>query len=137
MRTPRITIEHIAIWTQDLEQLRAFYETYFQAHAGKKYVNSIKQFESYFLDFQSGARLEIMQTPGLEKPDGLGNLVPTGYAHLAFGVGSEAEVDALTDLLRTAGYPVVDGPRWTGDGYYESVILDPDGNRVEITVYIK
>ena len=129
-----VRIEHIAIWTQDLERLKAFYETYFQAQAGEKYLNPAKQFESYFLEFQAGTRLELMQIPDLENPRRLEAPVPSGYAHMAISVGSAVEVDTLTETLHAAGVPVVDGPRWTGDGYYESVILDPDGNRVEITI---
>ena len=123
-------IEHIAIWTHDLEQLKAFYETYFEGTAGDKYINAPKRFESYFLTFASGARLEIMHSPDVTPPP---ENTHTGYAHLALAVGSEAQVDALTARLQGSGYQVVSGPRHTGDGYYESCILDPDGNRVEIT----
>jgi len=127
-------IEHIAIWTHDLERLRAFYERYFEAGAGAKYANPQHGFESYFLTFASGARLEIMQMPGIP-PLGIDPLrQATGYIHLAVATGSEGAVDALTGRLRTEGHRVLDGPRRTGDGYYESVVLDPDGNRVEITV---
>jgi lactoylglutathione lyase len=126
-------IEHAAIWTRHLEQLKTFYETYFQAQAGEKYVNESKQFESYFLTFSSGARLELMRAPttplSLNDPE----TQFTGYIHLAFSIGSEERVDALTARLERDGYRVVDGPRRTGDGYYESCVLDPDGNRVEIT----
>lgn len=127
-------IEHVAIWTKNLEQLKTFYETYFQAKAGAKYVNPHKQFESYFLTFDSGARLELMQMPAI--PDSLDDreLQFTGYIHLALSVGAETRVDALTARLQQDGYRRLDGPRRTGDGYYESVVLDPDGNRVEITV---
>jgi lactoylglutathione lyase len=127
-------IEHIAIWTHDLERLKAFYETYFHASANSKYVNPTRQFESYFLSFDNGARLEIMQMPGVRpsKEDAVAQF--TGYVHLALSVGSKAQVDALTLRLQTAGYRVLDGPRTTGDGYYESVVLDPDGNRLELTV---
>jgi lactoylglutathione lyase len=127
-------IEHVAIWTKSLERLKAFYETYFQARAGDKYVNPGKQFESYFLTFSSGARLELMQMPTI--PESLNDIEAqfTGYIHLAFSVGSEEQVDALTARLQKDGYRVVDGPRHTGDGYYESCVLDPDGNRVEITL---
>lgn len=127
-------IEHIAIWTQNLNALRDFYCTWFQAEAGLKYFHEETGFESYFLTFPSGARLELMRTPDIdEQPFGAGKKV-CGYAHLAFSLGSELKVDALTDQLREAGFSVVDGPRRTGDGYYESVVLDPDSNRVEITV---
>lgn len=125
-------IEHVAIWTHDLERLKTFYETYFGALSGKKYVNPTSGFESYFLSFAGGARLELMQKPGI--PTSLNNIDAqfTGYVHLAIGVGAESEVDALTRRLGAEGYRVMDGPRRTGDGYYESVVLDPDGNRVEI-----
>jgi lactoylglutathione lyase len=125
-------IEHIAIWTHDLERLKAFYETYFDGKANDKYVNVAKQFESYFITFASGARLELMQMP--TAPESRGESQATGYAHLAFSVGSEAQVDALTARLQAEGYRIVSDPRRTGDGYYESCVLDPDGNRVEITV---
>ena len=125
-------IEHIAIWTQQLEALKTFYETYFAARADQKYTNPKTHFESYFLTFDAGPRLELMQRPDIEGPQAVQQQV--GYAHLAFSVGSKEEVDQLTQRLAEDGYQVVSGPRTTGDGYYESVVLDPDGNRVEITV---
>jgi lactoylglutathione lyase len=126
-------IEHIALWTDDLERLRFFYETWFEATAGNRYTNESTGFTSYFLTFPSGARLEIMRSTaegGLsrQKPAG------TGYAHIAFSTGSEEAVNTLTQRLQEAGHTILDGPRRTGDGYYESLVLDPDGNRVEITV---
>jgi lactoylglutathione lyase len=126
-------IEHIALWTHNLERLRQFYETYFEAQAGPKYSNPAKQFESYFLVFASGTRLELMQMPSISAsaPDAPQR---TGLTHLAFSTGSEAAVDALTARLAAGGYQVVGQPRRTGDGYYESIVLDPDGNRIEITV---
>jgi lactoylglutathione lyase len=124
-------IEHVAVWTDDIERLRAFYARYFQATAGAVYDNPVKQFRSYFLSFASGARLEIMQRPALAAAAAH---PARGYAHLAISLGSEAGVDALAARLREDGYPLVDGPRRTGDGYYEAVVLDPDGNRIEITV---
>jgi lactoylglutathione lyase len=127
-------IEHIAVWTRNLEELKAFYETYFQARAGDKYVNPGKGFESYFLTFASGARLELMRMPAIPASLNDPQRQFTGYIHLAVSVGSQAAVDALTARLGRDGCRVVDGPRHTGDGYYESCVLDPDGNRVEITV---
>jgi lactoylglutathione lyase len=125
-------VEHVAIWTANLERQKAFYETYFHAEAGPKYINPKKAFASYFLRFGQGARIELMQTDDLAEDGEHRRRV--GYAHLALAVGSEERVNELTALLRRDGYVVVDGPRWTGDGYYESVVLDPDGNRIEITV---
>jgi len=127
-------IEHAALWTSDLEQAREFYETYFGAEAGTRYRNEKKDFTSYFLSFDSGARLELMHTSDLEEASASEGTELEGYDHLALSVGSEAEVDRRTRTLRRDGYEVVGEPRRTGDGYYESVVLDPDGNRVEITV---
>jgi len=126
-------IEHVAIWTRDPERLRSFYETYFDAVAGPRYENPRKQFMSYFLSFRSGARLELMSVPTLRDDNGGAKPPAIGYAHLAMTVGDESSVDALTERLRADGYRVLDGPRRTGDGYYESVIADPDGNHIEIT----
>ena len=123
-------IEHIALWTDQLELLKDFYTKYFEAQVGSHYRNPGKQFESYFLSFSSGARLELMCQPGKLSRR---NEALVGYAHLSFAAGSELAVDALTDQLRLEGFRVLDGPRQTGDGYYESVVLDPDGNQVEIT----
>lgn len=127
-------LDHVAIWTKNLEQLKEFYQTYFQARPGEKYTNPAKQYESYFLVFDSGARLELMRMPSI--PDSTNNVFTqfTGIVHLAVAVGSEAAVDALTERLRRDGHRIVGEPRHTGDGYYESVALDPDGNRLEITV---
>jgi lactoylglutathione lyase len=119
-----VRVEHVALWTADLELLRAFYEQHFGARAGARYDNATRGFSSYFLEFDGGARLELMQMQGA-----------TGsFAHLALALGSEAAVAEAVDRLRAAGVPVADGPRRTGDGYYEAVVLDPDGNRVELTV---
>ncbi|WP_407506178.1 VOC family protein [Vibrio parahaemolyticus] len=115
-------IEHIAIWTERLEELKAFYEKYFNAVSNDKYHNPTKQFSSYFLSFESGVRLELM------------SMEVTGLAHFAFALGSELAVDQLTKTLVDDGYQWIDGPRYTGDGYYESCVLDPDGNRIELTV---
>lgn len=127
-------IEHAALWTPNLERARAFYETYFGAEAGDKYQNEQKDFTSYFLSFESGARLELMHTSTLQDASAPDGAELQGYHHLAFSMGSEADVDRLTNELRQDGYEVVGEPRRTGDGYYESIVLDPDGNRGEITV---
>ncbi|QJW88946.1 glyoxalase [Spirosoma taeanense] len=132
-------IDHLALWVRDLERMRQFYQTYFGAIANEKYVNSQKQFSSYFLSFpdHSGhpavARLEIMQMPGIpnSKNDALAQF--SGLIHFAISVGSEIAVDHLTERLRADGYVVVGEPRRTGDGYYESIVFDPEQNRIEIT----
>ncbi|MTK13933.1 MAG: glyoxalase/bleomycin resistance/extradiol dioxygenase family protein [Clostridiaceae bacterium] len=126
-------IEHIAIWTKDTEKLKKFYVDYFDGIAGDKYTNTKKQFESYFIKFESGARLELMQMPAV--PSNLNDTINQyiGLIHIAISVGSVEKVNELTDTLRNAGYKVVGEPRYTGDGYYESCILDPDENRIEIT----
>jgi lactoylglutathione lyase len=127
-------IDHIALWTSQLDRLKDFYEKYFQAKTGKKYQNLAKHFESYFLSFSTGARLELMEQADLQESTILQGSYHTGYAHLSFTTGSEHAVDELTDQLRRDGFQVISDPRHTGDGYYESVISDPDGNQVEITV---
>ncbi len=125
-------IEHVAIWTNNLTVLRDFYVRYFDAVAGEKYVNAKTSFESYFLSFGDGARLELMTKPGITSDRG--DSILSGYAHIAVSVGSKEHVDELTERLRNDGYIVTGEPRTTGDGYYESVILDPAGNHVEITI---
>jgi lactoylglutathione lyase len=127
-------IEHIAIWTYELERLRAFYERYFGAIAGERYRNDEREFMSYFLRFADGARLELMTMTGVPESTNDPMRQFTGLIHVAISVGSEAEVDRLTETLRSDGHRVLDGPRRTGDGYYESTVLDPDGNRIELTV---
>ncbi|QDK81247.1 glyoxalase [Spirosoma sp. KCTC 42546] len=127
-------IEHLALWVRDLEQMRNFYELYFGATANDKYTNPRKGFSSYFLTFpEGGPRLELMQMPGINEHVADPLIQYMGLTHLAFSVGSEMAVDALTERLRADGYTVVGEPRWTGDGYYESVLLDTEGNRIEIT----
>ncbi len=127
-------IEHLALWCRDLEKMRTFYVTYFGAVANEKYVNVKKRFESYFLSFGEGPRLEIMQMPGI--PANANDVYAQfmGLTHFAVSVGSEEKVDQLTERLRGDGYEVVGEPRRTGDGYYESVVFDPEQNRIEITV---
>ncbi len=123
-------IEHLAMWVEDLELCRDFYEKYFEGTAGEKYHNPKKNFTSYFIKFDNGSRLEIMHKPGRKKAD----RESFGFAHVAFSVGSKEKVDALTEQLRADGIIITGEPRTTGDGYYESVVLDPEGNPVEITI---
>ncbi|MEZ9229671.1 VOC family protein [Vibrio amylolyticus] len=127
-------IEHLAIWTKQLEVLKAFYIRYFGATANDKYHNPNKQFSSYFLSFDSGSRLEIMEMPSV--PESKDDLYQqsTGLIHFAMSLGSKEAVDELTTRLVDDGYEKIDGPRQTGDGYYESCIFDPDGNRIELTI---
>ena len=128
-------IEHLAIWSKDIERLRSFYEKYFEVTAGEKYFNPNKNFESYFLRFSDGARLEIMSKPGIKTRHNAGvSDAFFGMAHFAISVGSETRVNELTERLRMDGFPIIGEPRVTGDGYYESVVLDVDGNHIEITV---
>jgi lactoylglutathione lyase len=126
-------LAHVALWTDDIEILASFYSRYFGAKVGESYVNASKGFESRFVTFEDGTRLEIMRTTSLRPVPHAPGTQRMGLTHLALSLGSTELVDELTDRLRDAGYPVLDGPRRTGDGYYESVVLDPDGNRVEIT----
>ena len=126
-------IEHIAIWTKDLERLKAFYVKYFECKAGEKYFNPKKNFESYFLSFSNGSRLEIMQMPGIKERNVSASDQLLGFIHVAISVGSKEKVDALTEKLRKDGFEIVGEPRTTGDGYYEFETLDPDNNRLEVT----
>jgi lactoylglutathione lyase len=126
-------IEHVAMWTEDLDRLGAFYAKYFGAEMGPKYINPAKDFESRFLTFSGDTRLELMKTSVMHPVKQLPGAQRMGLTHLAMSVGSHEKVDELTKSLRADGFEIVDGPRRTGDGYYESVVLDPDGNRIEIT----
>lgn len=123
-------IEHMALYVEDLEQMKAFYERYFGAVAGEKYRNPTTGFESYFLRFEVGSRLEIMTRPNMHKRKK--GRMDAGYTHIALAVGTRGEVDALTARLAQDGFELVSGPRVTGDGYYESVVLDAEGNLLEI-----
>jgi lactoylglutathione lyase len=127
-------IEHVALWTTDIERLSEFYAAYFDATVGPKYVNQAKRYESRFLSFEGGARIELMRSSALDPVKYDRGAQRMGLTHLAIAVGSSQRVDDLTNRLRQGGFEVVDGPRHTGDGYYESVVLDPDGNRIEVTV---
>ncbi len=125
-------IEHAAVYVKDLERSREFFTKYFQAESNDGYYNSKTGFRSYFLTFEDGARLEIMNRQ--DAKDTQKELVQNGYIHIAFSAGSREKVDELTNRLRADGYSVISGPRVTGDGYYESCILDLEGNQIEITV---
>jgi lactoylglutathione lyase len=127
-------IEHLAIWVTDLQRMSAFYSEHFAAEVGPLYVNEGKGFASRFLRFDSGARLELMTSRRIVARLGTEASEHLGLAHLAIALGSEPAVDALTQKLEAVGVVVVARPRYTGDGYYESVVLDPEGNRVELTV---
>ncbi|UWX54845.1 VOC family protein [Maribacter litopenaei] len=129
-------IEHLALWVRDLELMRTFYEDYFGAVSGDKYVNPRKQFTSYFLSFDSGPRLELMHRADIADVGltSVGENEFLGLIHFAISVGSKEKVDTLTAQLEKDSFKVIGAPRTTGDGYYESVVLDPEGNRIEITV---
>ena len=107
---------------------------FFEARPGEKYYNPVKKFSSYFLSFSDGARLELMQVPGIIRGNEDTGQPITGLTHFALSTGSKEKVDALTATIRAAGYTVLGEPRWTGDGYYESVVADPDNNHIEITI---
>ena len=124
-------IEHVAMYVNSLKEARDFFVRYFGAVSNEGYHNKKTDFRSYFLTFADGARLELMNRPGMEDPEKTG--ARTGYIHLAFSAGSREAVDALTNRLRADGYEVLSGPRVTGDGYYESCVLGPEGNQIEIT----
>ena len=124
-------IEHIAMYVNDLERAKDFFIKYFNAAADAGYLNKTTGFRSYFLTFEDGVRLEIMNRSDLVDNEKV--LSGTGYVHIAFSVGSKAPVDTLTERLKGDGYQVVSGPRTTGDGYYESYIRGIEGNLIEIT----
>lgn len=124
-------IDHLAVWVTDLERTRQFYERWFQARAGQRYTNARTGFSSYFLGFEGGSRLELMQRPDVVKGREAGQ-PSLGYAHLAVELPDPASVDRLTQRMREAGHAIVGEPRTTGDGYYESVVQDPDGHLLEL-----
>lgn len=128
-----IKINHIAIWVDDLEKMKQFYETYFGAQSGDKYINAKKGFSSYFLTFTDGARIELMKSSKMDNAISKENL-QFGFAHIAISTGSKENVDGLTEKLRKDGFKIAGEARTTGDGYYESVISDPEGNLLEITI---
>lgn len=126
-------INHIALWAENLDALKEFYCRWFGAEAGEKYHNPRKRFTSYFLKFpDGGASLEIMNVPEIQGRFKEG--VTPGYCHMSVSLGSRGSVDALTERMRQAGVTILGEPRTTGDGFYESVVADPEGNPIELTV---
>ncbi|GAB6121283.1 VOC family protein [Dysgonomonas termitidis] len=125
-------LHHTAIWVADIEKIKSYYISHFGATANKLYVNKTNGYSSYFLTFGSGSQLEVMHRADI--PDNLNDSIAQykGYIHLAFAVNSGQEVDDKAKELQEAGYPVLRGPRMTGDGYYEFETLDPEGNRLEV-----
>lgn len=131
-------LEHVAIWASDLEKLKEYYEGYFEGRSNVKYINQSKGFESYFLSFASGARIELMKRADI--PENLNDTIEKqhrGIIHLAFGVETMKEVDDKAEELKKAGFPILSGPRKTGDGYYEFETLDPENNRIEVSTIYK
>jgi lactoylglutathione lyase len=129
-----MTIDHVAIWTTHLDKMKDYYVRYFNGIANKKYRNDEKQYESYFVSFDSGTRIELMQKPGI--PENLNDTVEKQYLgiiHLAFGVENMSQVNQKLNELSGAGYRILRGPRKTGDGYWEFETLDPDNNRIEVS----
>lgn len=124
-------IDHIAMYVENLEEVREFFIKYFKATSNEMYHNPKTGLKTYFLSFEEGSRLEIMTRPDMTESSK--NIMEAGYIHLAFSVGSKEKVDSLTSELKEAGYEVLSGPRTTGDGYYESCILGPENNQIEIT----
>jgi len=131
-------IDHVAIWTTQLERLKDYYVKYLNGTANKKYLNKENRFESYFVSFESGTRLELMQKPGI--PENLNDPVEKQYQgiiHLSFGVVSMDHVDEKMNELVDDGFKILRGPRKTGDGYWEFETLDPDNNRIEVATIFK
>ena len=128
-------IEHIAIWVKDIDKVCEFYRKYFGGNIQPLYHNPTKQFTSRFVTFEDGARLEVMNNPNVGTlTESMFHVEHLGIAHISFSVGSKEKVDLLTKEMSNDGITIVGEPRTTGDGYYESVVLDPEGNRIEITI---
>lgn len=125
-------ISHVAMWVKDIENIKDFYVKYFNCKCNDKYINHKKCFESYFLSFEDNSKLEIMNIKDIKESNKENNFY--GFAHIAISVGSKDKVDNLTKILENDGYRVASNPRTTGDGYYENVILDPENNKIEITI---
>ena len=123
-------IGHIAIWTKDMEALKEFYTHYFGGVSNEKYINPVTKFESFFISFETGAKLELMRKPSIDKQRAHEESI--GLTHIAFTLGSKEAVLSLTETLRSEGFRIVGEPRTSGDGYFESVVLDTEGNRIEL-----
>lgn len=130
--TSSMKIEHLAIWTRDLEGMRNFYTHYFNAMSGSGYYNHSKEFRSYFLSFEGDCRLELMEMPTVTNNKNDYRKHYSGITHFAFKVGSRERVDQITDMLHEDGFEIISPGRMTGDGYYESAVYDPEKNRIEI-----
>lgn len=131
----RMKIEHIAIWVKDIDKVCEFYRKYFGGNIQPLYHNPTKQFTSRFVTFEDGTRLEVMNNPNVGTlTESMFHVEHLGIAHISFSVGSKEKVDLLTKEMSADGVTIVGEPRTTGDGYYESVVLDPEGNRIEITI---
>ena len=125
-----MNIAHIAVWTKNLEAMKDFYSKYFKGKSNEKYINPIKGYESYFITFESGTQLELMRKQSVDKQ--LETEERLGINHIAFKLGSKDAVLSLTETLRSDGFCIVGEPRTTGDGYFESVVLDIERNRIEL-----
>ncbi len=125
-------IDHVALWTRDLERLREFYVTAMGGQSGPLYEKASTGFRSCFVSFDGGARLELMSRPGDEAEDPQPAERLLGWAHVALRLGSRDAVDGMVAQLEARGVPILGRPRVTGDGYYEAVVADPDGNRIEL-----
>lgn len=148
-------LEHLAIWAKDLEGVKNFFTKYFNMESNEKYVNTTKGFSSYFLSFKkektqstftsvSGysssvvtlqsnpVRIEVMHRHDISDNENGNRGMVYGLAHIAIGVGNKQKVDALTERLRADGYTIIGEPRMTGDGFYESIVEDSEGNYIEL-----
>jgi lactoylglutathione lyase len=126
-------LRHVGIWTQDLDEMLNFYVTYFACSHGEKYVDRTSGFESYFLFFDDSSSLELMKMSSVRIPGSNADKECLGLAHIAISVGSRERVTELAGTLKADGYGLVREPHVTGDGFFESVVLDPEGNRIELT----
>ncbi|MBO4784105.1 MAG: VOC family protein [Lachnospiraceae bacterium] len=127
-----MVIEHVAMYVNDLEKTRDFFVDFLDGKSNDGYHNKKTGFRSYFVSFDGGSRIEVMNKPDMT--DDNKGLNRTGYAHIAFSTGSKERVDELTERIRNAGYVVISDPRTTGDGYYESCIVAIEGNQIELTI---